>query len=51
MTLSREHNDYRWVTIDEFLEINTSKRAERFIESLLKLEAAPHIQNLSKHIP
>jgi 8-oxo-dGTP diphosphatase len=42
--LSYEHNDYRWVTIDEFLEINTSKRAQRFIESLLKLDAAPHMQ-------
>lgn len=44
VTLSYEHNDYRWVTIDEFTKINTSNRAKRFIDNLLKLEPAPHMQ-------
>jgi 8-oxo-dGTP diphosphatase len=44
VTLGYEHNDYRWVTITEFLEINTSNRAKRFIESLLQLEAVPRMR-------
>jgi 8-oxo-dGTP diphosphatase len=43
VTLSFEHSEYRWVTISEFLEINTSNRAKRFAENLLALESAPKL--------
>ncbi len=42
--LSFEHNAFKWVTISEFLEMNTSKRAERFVKNLLSLEATPRMQ-------
>ncbi len=30
--LSYEHNDYRWVTVDEFLKLKISPRIRKFIE-------------------
>jgi 8-oxo-dGTP diphosphatase len=44
VTMSFEHNAFKWVTVREFLEMNTSKRARRFVESLLVLEDVPRIQ-------
>lgn len=39
--LSYEHSEYKWVTVEEFLAINTSKRASRFIENYKKLLSLP----------
>ena len=41
VNLSSEHNKYKWVTIKEFLEINTSKRAVRFIQNFIKIPSKP----------
>jgi 8-oxo-dGTP diphosphatase len=45
VTMSFEHNAFKWVTVSEFLEMNTSTRARRFTENLLALEGVPKIQN------
>lgn len=44
VTMCFEHNAFKWVTISEFLEMNTSQRVQRFVENLLALEAMPHMQ-------
>lgn len=41
VTMSFEHNAFKWVTVSEFLEMNTSKRAQRFVENLMALETMP----------
>jgi len=45
VVLSSEHNKYMWVSISKFLEINTSPRAEKFIQSLLSLYPRPRIKD------
>lgn len=38
VTLSYEHNDYKWVSPDEFLAISTSPRQKRALEKYLTLK-------------
>lgn len=42
--LSSEHSDYRWVTSSEFQKINTSRRAQRFVENYRRLPRAPKLK-------
>jgi len=41
--LSREHNRYMWLLAKEFLKINTSTRAQKFVENLIKINPPPFV--------
>jgi len=36
VALSYEHDDFKWMTLDEFLQLETSSRIKKFVENLLK---------------
>ena len=37
VTLSYEHNDYRWVTQEEFLKLESSPKLQRFVRNTIKI--------------
>lgn len=41
--LSSEHNQYMWLLVEEFLKINTSARAQKFVENLIKINPPPFV--------
>lgn len=43
MKLSSEHNQYMWLLVEEFLKINTSARAQKFVENLIKISPPPFV--------